>query len=162
MYVGDTNNSNGPYQLFSEILDNSLDEMGEGYGKEIVVNVDTKLNKYTITDNGRGIPIGMKRLETGEEKEILEVICTKANSSGKFNTSSYKYSAGINGLGITITNALSKEFEITTMRGKKAVTFKSSCGKKLSLDYTDLPSERTGVITSFIPDKEMFKDIKIP
>ena len=42
MYVGDTNNSNGPYQLFSEILDNSLDEMGEGHGKEIIVNVDTK------------------------------------------------------------------------------------------------------------------------
>lgn len=158
MYIGDM----GPYQLFSEILDNSLDEMGEGHGKEIIVNVDTKLNKYTIIDNGRGIPIGMKKLETGEEKETLEVICTKANSSGKFNTDSYKYSAGINGLGITITNALSKEFEITTMRGKKAVTFKANYGKKTSLDYIDLPSERTGVITSFIPDKEMFKDIKIP
>lgn len=157
MYISD----NGPFQLFSEVLDNSLDEMGEGYGKEIIVNVDTKLNKYTVIDNGRGIPIGMKRLETGEEKETLEVICTKANSSGKFNTDSYKYSAGINGLGITITNALSKHFEITTMRGKKAVTFKANDGIKESLDYIDLPSERTGCITSFIPG-DVFKDKKIP
>lgn len=157
MYISD----NGPFQLFSEVLDNSLDEMGEGYGKEIIVNVDTKLNKYTVIDNGRGIPIGMKRLETGEEKETLEVICTKANSSGKFNTDSYKYSAGINGLGITITNALSKHFEITTMRGKKAVTFKANDGIKESLDYIDLPSERTGCITSFIPG-DIFKDKKIP
>lgn len=157
MYISD----NGPFQLFSEVLDNSLDEMGEGYGKEIIVNVDTKLNKYTIIDNGRGIPIGMKKLETGEEKETLEVICTKANSSGKFNTDSYKYSAGINGLGITITNALSKHFEITTMRGKKAVTFKANDGIKESLDYIDLPSERTGCITSFIPG-DIFKDKKIP
>lgn len=157
MYISD----NGPFQLFSEVLDNSLDEMGEGYGKEIIVNVDTKLNKYTVIDNGRGIPIGMKKLETGEEKETLEVICTKANSSGKFNTDSYKYSAGINGLGITITNALSKHFEITTMRGKKAVTFKANDGIKESLDYIDLPSERTGCITSFIPG-DVFKDKKIP
>ena len=157
MYISD----NGPFQLFSEVLDNSLDEMGEGYGKEIIVNVDTKLNKYTVIDNGRGIPIGMKRLETGEEKETLEVICTKANSSGKFNTDSYKYSAGINGLGITITNALSKHFEITTMRGKKAVTFKANDGVKESLDYIDLPSERSGCITSFIPG-DIFKDKKIP
>ena len=157
MYISD----NGPFQLFSEVLDNSLDEMGEGYGKEIIVNVDTKLNKYTVIDNGRGIPIGMKKLETGEEKETLEVICTKANSSGKFNTDSYKYSAGINGLGITITNALSKHFEITTMRGKKAVTFKANDGIKESLDYIDLLSERTGCITSFIPG-DIFKDKKIP
>lgn len=157
MYISD----NGPMQLFSEVLDNSLDEMGEGHGNEIIVNVDTKLNKYTVIDNGRGIPIGMKKLETGEEKEILEVICTKANSSGKFNTNSYKYSAGINGLGITITNALSEQFEITTMRENKGVTFKANNGKKLSLEYIDLPSKRTGVITSFIPG-DTFKDKKIP
>ena len=113
MYIGEAENA---FQLFSEILDNSLDELGEGYGEEIKVIIDTKLNKYTIMDQGRGIPIGLKTLETGEQKEILEVICTKSNSSGKFNTNSYKYSAGINGLGITITNALSEYFEITTMR----------------------------------------------
>ena len=157
MYIGD----NGPYQLFSETLDNSLDEMGEGYGDEILVIVDTKLNKYTVVDHGRGIPIGMKTLENGEQKETLEVICTKANSSGKFNTNSYKYSAGINGLGITITNALSQEFEITTMREGKGVTFKASNGEKISLNYMDFPKEKHGVVTSFIPG-DTFKQKVIP
>lgn len=159
MYIGEAETA---FQLFSEILDNSLDELGEGHGEEIKVIIDTKLNKYTIVDQGRGIPIGIKTLETGEKKEILEVICTKANSSGKFNTNSYKYSAGINGLGITITNALSEYFEITTMRDGKAVTFKARFGEKESLDYFDMPKEKHGVATSFIPDPEMFKHKKIP
>ena len=159
MYIGEAENA---FQLFSEILDNSLDELGEGNGNEIKVVIDTELNKYTVIDEGRGIPIGKKKLETGEEKEILEVICTKANSSGKFNTNSYKYSAGINGLGITITNALSKHFEVTTMREGKAVTFTANYGEKESLIYSDIPKERHGVITSFIPDPEMFKHSKIP
>ena len=159
MYIGEAENA---FQLFSEILDNSLDELGEGNGNEIKVVIDTELNKYTVIDEGRGIPIGKKKLETGEEKEILEVICTKANSSGKFNTNSYKYSAGINGLGITITNALSKHFEVTTMREGKAVTFTANYGEKESLTYSDIPKERHGVITSFIPDPEMFKHSKIP
>ncbi len=159
MYIGEAETA---FQLFSEILDNSLDELGEGHGEEIKVIIDTKLNKYTIVDQGRGIPIGIKTLETGEKKEILEVICTKANSSGKFNTNSYKYSAGINGLGITITNALSEYFEITTMRDGKAVTFKARFGEKESLDYFDMPKEKHGVATSFIPDPEMFKHKRIP
>lgn len=158
MYISD----NGAYQLFSETLDNALDEMGEGFGDEILVIVDTKLNKYTVVDHGRGIPIGMKRLENNEEKEILEVICTKANSSGKFNTMSYKYSAGINGLGITITNALSEYFEITTMRDGKAVTFKARDGEKDSLDYFDVPKEKHGVVTSFIPGETFKKQKVIP
>lgn len=159
MYIGEAENA---FQLFSEILDNSLDELGEGYGEEIKVIIDTKLNKYTIMDQGRGIPIGLKTLETGEQKEILEVICTKANSSGKFNTNSYKYSAGINGLGITITNALSEYFEITTMREGKAVTFKAKYGEKESLNYDKISKSKHGTTTSFIPDPKMFKSTKIP
>lgn len=159
MYIGSAEN---PFQEISEIMDNSLDELAEGYGNEIIVTVDTKLNKYTVIDQGRGIPIGKKKLETGEEKEILEVLCTKSNSSGKFNANNYKYSAGINGLGLTITNALSEEFEITTMRDGKFVKFLSRDGVKQDLQYGNLPNNRTGVITSFIPSKEHFKSTIIP
>lgn len=159
MYVGETNN---PYQLFSEVLDNSLDEMGEGFGNEIIVEVDTKLNKYTVKDEGRGIPHGMKKLENGQEKEILEVICTKSNSSGKFNTNNYTRSAGINGLGITITSALSENFEISSIRDGEIVTFKSSKGKKTDLIYDKYDKSKHGTITSFIADKEIWKSITIP
>lgn len=136
--------------------------MGEGYGEEIIVTVDTKLNKYTVADEGRGIPHGMKRLENGEEKEILEVICTKSNSSGKFNTNNYTRSAGINGLGITITSALSKEFEISSVRDGENITFKSEHGNKVDLTYTKINKSLHGTTTSFIPDSEMFKNEKIP
>lgn len=151
-----------PYQLFSEVLDNSLDEMGEGFGDEIIVEVDTKLNKYSVKDEGRGIPHGMKTLENGETKEILEVICTKANSSGKFNTNNYTRSAGINGLGITITSALSSEFEISSSREGKKVTFKSKFGEKADLIYEEIDKSIHGTETSFIPDKEMWKNVVIP
>ena len=136
--------------------------MGEGYGDEIIVTVDTKLNKYTVADKGRGIPHGMKKLENGEEKEILEVICTKSNSSGKFNTNNYTRSAGINGLGITITSALSKEFKISSVRDGEDITFESEHGNKVDLIYTKIDKLLHGTTTSFIPDSEMFKSDKIP
>lgn len=136
--------------------------MGEGYGDEIIVTVDTKLNKYTVQDKGRGIPHGMKRLENGEEKEILEVICTKANSSGKFNTNNYTRSAGINGLGITLTSALSENFEISSIRDGKRITFKSSRGKKTDLIYEDADKSLHGTTTTFIADKEIWNSITIP
>ena len=136
--------------------------MGEGFGDEITVYVNTKLNSYTVSDKGRGIPHGKKTLENGEVKEILEIICTKANSSGKFNTNNYTRSAGINGLGITITSALSDKFEISSVRDGENVTFKSEHGNKVDLSYKEADKSEHGTITSFVPDKDMFKDAKIP
>ena len=102
MYIGDA----GAYQLISEVIDNAIDEVQAGFSKEVVVTVNTKKNSYEVRDYGRGIPHGKKKLENGEEKEILEVLLTKSHSGGKFDNSAYLTSSGLNGLGLNITNAL--------------------------------------------------------
>src|SRR5574344_2027241 len=126
MYLGEADT---PFQLISEIMDNAVDEVQAGFSKELVVSVNTKDNIYTVRDYGRGIPHGVKKLENGEEKEVLEVIITKANSGGKFDNSSYNYSSGLNGLGLTITNALSDFLKISSHRDGSCVTIVSHQGK---------------------------------
>ena len=158
MYIGEADN---PRALISEIIDNAIDEVQIGASSELTVSVDTKLNRYTVRDYGRGIPHGKKKLDNGEEKEILEVLCTKSNSGGKFNSLSYTFSAGLNGLGLTVTNALSSEFDIKTYRGKKVVEFYSNHGENNKLTYGKT-SEHNGTEVSFIPNPSSFKSPVIP
>lgn len=158
MYIGEASD---PRQLLSEILDNAIDEVQAGYSEELVVNVDTKKNLYYVRDYGRGIPHGMKKLDSGEEKEILEVLLTKSNSGGKFNNDSYNYSAGLNGLGLTVTNALSKTMEMMSFRKGKYVKADTWGTDEVEVTYgtTDEPD---GTLVIFEPDKQFFHSAKIP
>lgn len=90
MYIGDS--STDARQLLSEIIDNAIDEVQAGFSDELIIYVDTKENRYTVRDFGRGIPHGKKKLANGEEKEVLEVLLTVANSGGKFDNTSYHHS----------------------------------------------------------------------
>ena len=158
MYIGEAND---PRSLFSEMFDNAMDEVSAGYSPELIVEVDTKENRYTVTDRGRSIPHGLKRLENGEEKEVVEVLMTVANSGGKFDNNAYNYSAGLNGVGMTVTNALSETFEIITRRKGKyvhAITH-GSAEVELKRGKTEEP---TGTTASFIPNKKYFHSAKIP
>ena len=158
MYIGEATDARS---LLNEMFDNAMDEVSAGYSPELIVEVDTKENRYTVHDFGRSIPIGKKKLETGEEKEIVEVLMTIANSGGKFDNNSYNCSAGLNGVGMTVTNALSKEFIILTKRNGQYVKA-ISCGSadvKLQYGTTDEP---TGTTASFIPNPKYFRSVKIP
>lgn len=157
MYIGE---GQDPRQLLSEIMDNAIDEIQAGYSPKMTIRVDTKLNQYTVQDYGRGIPHGKKKLENGQEKEVLEVLMTESNSGGKFDNSSYKYSAGLNGLGMTITNALSNEMEVISCRDKKFVRCVSNGGKNTTI--TKGAAQTTGTTVRFIPNPEMFKNPVIP
>ena len=95
MYIGDASDAR---QLLSEVVDNAIDEVQAGFSDELVVTIDTDANRYTVRDFGRGIPHGMKTLDNGVQKEVLEVLLTVSNSGGKFDNSSYNYSSGLNGL----------------------------------------------------------------
>lgn len=158
MYIGDATDAR---QLLSEVVDNAIDEVQAGFSDELIVTIDTKTNTYTVRDFGRGIPHGKKTLDNGVEKEVLEVLLTVSNSGGKFDNSSYNYSSGLNGLGITITNALSKEIVITSYRKGKYVKATAHSSDKVDIEY-GTTTERDGTEVTFIPDKQHFKHEKIP
>ena len=158
MYIGDAEN---PHQLISEIIDNAIDEVQGGYSDKFIVTVDSKQNKYTVRDFGRGIPHGKKTLENGMVKEILEVLCTKSNSGGKFDNKNYSISCGLHGLGMTITNALSEHLNVISYRNGKYVSLTASNGKVLNIDYGS-SAEPDGTIVTFIPNPDMFISKVIP
>lgn len=158
MYIGDAEN---PHQLISEIIDNAIDEVQGGYSDKFIVTVDSKQNKYTVRDFGRGIPHGKKTLENGMVKEILEVLCTKSNSGGKFDNKNYSISCGLHGLGMTITNALSEHLNVISYRNGKYVSLTASNGKVLNIDYGS-SAEPDGTIVTFIPNPDMFMSKVIP
>ena len=159
MYIGEAQD---PRQLLSEIIDNAIDEVQAGYSEELVVVVHTDKNVYAVRDYGRGIPHGKKKLDNGEEKEVLEVLLTKSNSGGKFDNSSYNYSSGLNGLGLTVTNALSLYMEMTSYRDGKYVRAESY-GKtdELEISY-GITDERNGTHVIFEPDPQYFRSPTIP
>ena len=159
MYIGEAND---PRSLFSEMFDNAMDEVSAGHSPELIVEVDTKENRYSVTDFGRGIPHGKKKLDNGEEKEVVEVLMTIANSGGKFDNNSYNYSAGLNGVGMTVTNALSETFEIITNRNSKYVHAITHGSAEVEIKRGKLTSPITGTVASFIPNKKYFHSVKIP
>lgn len=158
MYIGDATDARA---LLSEIFDNAIDEVQAGFSSELVINVDTKNNKYEVRDFGRGIPHGKKKLANGEEKEVLEVLLTVSNSGGKFDNSSYNYSSGLNGLGLTVTNALSNVIEITSYRNGKFVRATCHGTDHVDLEY-GTSEEQNGTNVMFVPNPEYFKHKTIP
>ena len=158
MYIGEALD---PRALLSEIFDNAIDEVQAGYSSELVVSIDTKNNIYAVRDYGRGIPHGMKTLDNGDQKEILEVLLTVSNSGGKFNNDSYNYSSGLNGLGMTVTNALSKYMEITSYRDGKYVNAVTQADDSVQINY-GVSEEKNGTLVMFSPDKQYFHSAKIP
>lgn len=159
MYIGEAND---PRQLLSEIFDNAIDEVQAGFSPELIVTIDTSANRYSVRDFGRGIPHGKKTLENGSQKEILEILITKANSGGKFDNSSYNYSSGLNGLGLTITNALSNEIHLASYRQGKVVEARAYGSTAVDLLYECGSTEPDGTLVEFTPNPKMFHSKKIP
>ncbi len=155
MYIGSTD-KRGMHHLIWEIVDNSIDEIINGFGDRvrIVIHPD---NSVSITDNGRGVPIGMH--ESG--KSTPEVIYTVLHAGGKFEEGNYKVSGGLHGVGGSVVNALSKWMDVTICRDGKIVNIKFKDGGKVSEPLHEIgKTNKTGTSVTFMPDPEIFGDNK--
>ena len=155
MYIGSTS-SRGLHHLVYEIVDNSVDEALAGFCDEInvIINED---NSVTVTDNGRGIPVGINH-KAGIP--AVEVVFTILHAGGKFGGGGYKVSGGLHGVGASVVNALSEWLEVSIYHEGKIYNQRYERGNavyKLKV-VGECEPDRTGTTVSFLPDKEIFEE----
>lgn len=151
MYIGDISEK-GLHHLVYEVVDNSIDEALAGYCTHIEVTIGED-NSITVSDNGRGIPVGMHEKE---KKSALEVVLTVLHAGGKFDKGSYKVSGGLHGVGVSCVNALSTYLKATVRREGKVWMQEYSQGKPLAAVKTIGETDQTGTTISFKPDASIF------
>ena len=153
MYIGSTD-KRGLHHLIWEIVDNAIDEIINGYGDTIKITLNTD-ESITISDNGRGVPIGMH--ESG--RSTPEVIYTVLHAGGKFESAGYKVSGGLHGVGASVVNALSKKMDVTIYTDGKISNIKFSNGGLVESPLKTIgETKKTGTIVTFLPDYAMFKN----
>ncbi|HEV3110437.1 MAG TPA: DNA topoisomerase (ATP-hydrolyzing) subunit B [Candidatus Binataceae bacterium] len=155
MYIGDTA-ERGLHHLVIEIVDNSVDEALGGYCDEINVSIHSD-DRITIEDNGRGIPVDM---HPTEKRSALEVVHTVLHAGGKFDRGVYKVSGGLHGVGASVVNALSEEFEAEVHRGGKIYYQRYERGVPKTKVEEKGSTKKTGTKTTFSPDPKIFPEVK--
>ncbi len=152
VYIGSTN-STGLHHLVWEIVDNSIDEAVNGYGNKITVTIH-KDGSIQVDDEGRGLPVDIHH-QTGIP--AVQLIFTALHAGGKFNSKSYSTSAGLHGMGATVTNALSEWLEVTVYRNGQIyrISFDNGGILKTPLEVVG-KTNKHGSSVRFKPDPSVF------
>ena len=164
MYIG-TTGVKGMHHLLWEIVDNSVDEVSNGFGNKIVVTMHTD-NSITVEDNGRGIPVDKHpKLKVSG----VQVVFTQLHAGGKFNNNNYSYSGGLHGVGASVANALSRWLKVTVFKEGYEYFMEFHAvdkGKSIVGGVPVAPLEqlgktkKNGTKVTFLPDDRIFKDAR--
>jgi DNA gyrase subunit B len=162
MYIGDTASS-GLHQLFSEVVDNCIEEAMAGHCSTINV-VLGKDRLVTIEDDGRGIPIGRHEVQSKkQERDVsaLEVVMTILHAGGKFDKDTYKVSGGLHGVGVSCVNALSSKMKVEVFGDGKIHEINFSKGKVVSALKESGKTKKRGTKISYVSDDTIFSVIDV-
>ena len=153
MYIGSTGEL-GLHHLVYEVVDNSVDEALAGYADKIEVTIHID-NSITVVDNGRGIPVEPMDVD-GERIPAAQVVMTKLHAGGKFDSSTYKVSGGLHGVGVSCVNALSEDLELEIWRDGLTWEQTYSKGEPTSKLKKSGATKKRGTKVRFLPDKTIF------
>jgi DNA gyrase subunit B len=153
MYIG-SNGEMGLHHLVYEVVDNSVDEALAGYATKIDVAIHID-NSITVVDDGRGIPVDDMVVD-GEKIPAPQVVLTKLHAGGKFDTSTYKVSGGLHGVGVSVVNALSHQLDLEIWRDGHVWEQAYSKGEPQTKFKKTGTTRKRGTKIHFLPDKQIF------
>jgi DNA gyrase subunit B len=153
MYIGSTGDL-GLHHLVYEVVDNSVDEALAGFATkiEVAIHID---NSITVTDDGRGIPVDDMDID-GEKVSAAQVVMTTLHAGGKFDSSTYKVSGGLHGVGVSCVNALSEELDLEIWRDGATWQQTYSKGEPTSKMKKTGATKKRGTKVHFLPDRSIF------
>ena len=157
MYIGSTGEM-GLHHLVYEVVDNSVDEALAGHADRIDVTIHID-NSITVIDNGRGIPVDDMEYH-GEKLPAAQVVLTVLHAGGKFDSSTYKVSGGLHGVGVSCVNGLSHQLDLEIWRDGFVWEQSYAKGQPVSKFKKTGTTKKRGTKVHFLPDKDIFTTIE--